>query len=66
MEQRIVVSWKDGREHAPGEELDPVARRNMERCAEFVARMIQKYGRKVLDEIEAEKEQKAAEDVAEE
>lgn len=27
---------------------------NMERCAEFMARMIQKYGKKVLDDIAAE------------
>ena len=26
---------------------------NMERCAEFMARMIQKYGKKVLAKIEA-------------
>ncbi len=24
---------------------------NMERCAEFMARMIQKYGKKILDDI---------------
>lgn len=27
---------------------------NMERCAEFMARMIQKYGKKILDDIVAE------------
>ncbi len=27
---------------------------NMERCAEFMARMILKYGKKVLDDITAE------------
>ena len=27
---------------------------NMERCAEFMARMIQKYGKKVHDDIAAE------------
>lgn len=27
---------------------------NMERCAEFMARMIQKYGKKILDDIAAE------------
>lgn len=26
---------------------------NMERCAEFMARMIQKYGKKILDDIMA-------------
>lgn len=30
------------------------AQLNMERCADFMARMIKKYGAKVLDEIEAE------------
>lgn len=27
---------------------------NMERCAEFMARMIQKYGKNILDDIMAE------------
>lgn len=27
---------------------------NMERCAEFMARMIQKYGKKILDDIVVE------------
>ena len=31
------------------------ARLNMEKCAEFLARMIQKYGDSVLGEIEPEK-----------
>ncbi len=31
------------------------ARLNMEKCAEFLARMIQKYGDSVLGEIEREK-----------
>ena len=39
--------------------LDEVSRRNMEKCAAFIARMIEKYGREVLAEIEAE-EQAAA------
>ncbi len=34
--------------------LDKVSKANMERCAEFMARMIIKYGKKVLEEIEAE------------
>ena len=33
--------------------LDAVSR-NMERCAAFIAKMINKYGREVLAEIEAE------------
>ena len=28
---------------------------NMERCAEFMARMIQKYGKKVLEDIAADR-----------
>ena len=40
--------------------LDGVSRRNMEKCAAFIARMIEKYGREVLAEIEAE-EKAAAE-----
>lgn len=34
------------------EEIDRTARINMEVCATFVARMIQKYGHEVLAEIE--------------
>ncbi len=34
------------------EEIDRTARINMEVCAAFVARMIQKYGQEVLAEIE--------------
>ena len=33
---------------------------NMERCAEFMARMIMKYGDKILADIEAEKDGEAA------
>ena len=36
--------------------LDDVSRRNMEKCAAFIARMIEKYGREVLAEIEAEEQ----------
>ena len=35
--------------------MDAKAKLNMERCAEFVARMIQKYGKEVMAEIEANK-----------
>lgn len=34
------------------EEIEKTARINMEVCAAFVARMIQKYGQEVLAEIE--------------
>ena len=40
--------------------MDKTARLNMERCAEFMARMILKYGPEVLAEIEAEKAEKAS------
>ena len=33
--------------------MDKTSKLSMERCAEFMARMIQKYGREVLAEIEA-------------
>ena len=39
------------------EEIDRTARINMEVCAAFVARMIQKYGQEVLAEIEEMKAQ---------
>ena len=35
------------------EDLDTISRCNMERCASFLARMIEKYGDEVLAEIEA-------------
>ena len=41
--------------------LDAVSRRNMEKRAAFIARMIEKYGREVLAEIEEEERQAAAE-----
>ncbi len=39
--------------------LDAVSRRNMEKCAAFIAKMIRKYGPEVLAEIEAEEKAKA-------
>ena len=36
------------------EGLDRISLCNMERCASFLARMIEKYGDEVLAEIEAE------------
>ena len=41
--------------------LDAVSRRNMEKCAAFIAKMIRKYGPEVLAEIEAEEKEKQAE-----
>ena len=45
------IHQRDLARHA---KLDDVSRRNMEKCAAFIARMIEKYGREVLAEIEAE------------
>lgn len=42
-------------------DYDAVSRRNMKRAAEFMARMVQKYGKEVLAEIEAEEKAKAVE-----
>lgn len=39
--------------------LDAVSRRNMEKCAAFIAKMIRKYDLEVLAEIEAEENAKA-------
>ena len=39
--------------------LDAVSRRNMEKCAAFIAKMIRKYGPEVLEEIEAEEKVKS-------
>lgn len=39
--------------------LDKTTRLNMERCAEFMARMVQKYGKSVLAEIEAKESEKS-------
>lgn len=41
------------------EEIDRTARINMEVCAAFVARMIQKYGQEVLAELEDMKAQES-------
>ena len=42
------------------EGLDRISLCNMERCASFLARMIEKYGDEVLAEIEGEEEGAAA------
>ncbi len=43
--------------------LDKVSRRNMEKCAAFIARMIEKYGREVLTEIEEKEQQETVNQV---
>ena len=35
------------------ERIDPVTRAKMERCANFLVRMVNKYGKEVLEEIDA-------------
>lgn len=39
-------------------EMDRRTRQNLERFAEFMARMIEKYGHKVLEEMEREEAEK--------
>lgn len=46
-----ILEYKDG---VKPEKLSPKAKANMERCANFLVEMIDKYGREVLEEIEAE------------
>lgn len=46
-----ILEYKDG---VKPETLSPKAKANMERCANFLATMIDKYGKEVLEEIEAE------------
>ena len=41
--------------------MDDEQRRAMERCASFVARMIEKYGEEVLAELDAEEEKRSSE-----
>jgi hypothetical protein len=53
----FILEYRDGKKP---EELSPGVKANMERCANFLVQMIEKYGREVLEEIEAE-ERAAAE-----
>lgn len=53
----FILEYKDGEKP---EELSPKVKANMERCANFLVEMIEKYGKEVLEEIEAE-ERAAAE-----
>ena len=53
MERRELVST--------GMYTEKQAALNMERCAEFMARMNQKYGAEILEELDEEKTQGAAE-----
>lgn len=58
----FILEYKDGVKPA---DLSPRAKANMERCANFLVEMIEKYGKEVLEEIEAE-ERAAAEKQEEE
>ena len=49
----IVLKYKDGEKP---EKLDPTAKANMERCANFLVSMVEKYGKAVLEEIETEEQ----------
>lgn len=55
MEDKIMARNEERRA-----KLDAVSRRNMEKCAAFIAKMIRKYGPEVLAEIEAEEKEKQA------
>ena len=46
-----ILEYKDG---VKPEKLSPKAKANMERCANFLVDIIDKYGKEVLEEIEAE------------
>jgi len=49
----MTILEPGSREHG---ELDARSKANMERCANFLVRMIEKYGKEVLAEIEAEEQ----------
>ena len=51
----MTILEPGSREHG---ELDARSKANMERCANFLVRMIEKYGKEVVDEIEAEERAK--------
>lgn len=46
-----ILEYRDG---VKPDKLSPKAKANMERCANFLVEMIDKYGKEVLEEIEAE------------
>lgn len=49
----FILEYKDG---VKPEKLSPKAKVNMERCANFLVEMIEKYGKEILEEIEAEEQ----------
>ena len=46
-----ILEYRDG---VKPDKLSPKAKANMERCANFLVEMIDKYGKEVLEEIDAE------------
>ena len=54
-----ILEYKDG---VKPDKLSPKAKANMERCANFLVEMIDKYGKEVLEEIEAEERAETAGD----
>lgn len=49
----IILDYKDGMKP---EKLNLKAKANMERCANFLVSMVEKYGKAVLEEIETEEQ----------
>lgn len=49
----IILDYRDGMRP---EKLDPKAKANMERCANFLVSMIEKYGKDVLEELEIDEQ----------
>ena len=49
----IILEYKDG---VKSEKLNPKAKANMERCANFLVSMIEKYGKDVLEELEIDEQ----------
>lgn len=54
-----ILEYKDG---VKPEKLSPKAKANMERCANFLVEIIDKYGKEVLEEIEAEERAEVGEE----
>lgn len=51
----IILDYKDGMKP---EKLDTKAKANMERCANFLVSMVEKYGKAVPEESETEEQVK--------
>ena len=49
----IILDYRDGMRP---EKLDPKAKANMERCANFLVSMVEKYWKAVLEEIGTEEQ----------